>query len=98
MLSVHTHNATVTLDDLASMIARGFKEQREDMVLQFKRIDERFEQIDEMIQKMETTINLRLGGVQRQLDAIYLKDYVSKQEHRDLEKRVANLELKGATF
>ncbi|MBI2263097.1 hypothetical protein HY373_01085 [Candidatus Berkelbacteria bacterium] len=64
----------MTLDDLAAMVVRGFREQREYMDKRFEQIDERFKQIDKRFERVDErfkqadarflTINARLDLIE----------------------------------
>ena len=78
-----------TNDELARMVAEGFKETNERMVQGFERVDERFKQVDDRLDH----IDARLGKIESDVSDIR-KHFVYRYEFEDLMGRVKYLEEK----
>ena len=81
MKSKKTKNKSVTLDDLAIMVANGFSDQESRFNKRFDGIDERFDRVED-----------RLDGVEDRLDSLENKVENLDKAIFDLQLRVGSVE------
>ena len=87
-------NKTVTLDDLALMIGRGFNEVHE----KFNKVDERFDGLEGRMDNLEKKVDDGLLRANARFDTIEMRiqdlDVISRIEFDDLMERVKFIEMK----
>jgi hypothetical protein len=82
----------VTTDDLAIMIAKGFRGVDEKMSGLEKRLTGKIDSVDTRLTSLESKVNQMDMRLTSQLDNVVL-NYTRRDEHSKLEKRVRRLEL-----
>ena len=96
------HETSVTIDDLAIMIANGFR----GVDKRFEAVDKRFEDLEERLTGRIDSVDTRLTSLESKVDQMDMRltsrmdnmvlNYVNQTEYSHLEKRVKKLELARA--
>jgi BMFP domain-containing protein YqiC len=81
-------NKKVTIDDLATMVQRGFIEIREDIRADTSHLDSK---LSSRIDRLEAKLDYRFDSLSNRIDDLSLTK-ISRDEHRMLATRVTNLE------
>ena len=93
--STSNHESNVTIDDLAIMIANGFRgadKKFEDIEERFCGVDGRFDGIEKRLTSLESKVDQMDMRLTSRMDNMVL-NYVNQTEYSHLEKRVKKLEL-----
>jgi len=90
-------NKDVTLNDLASMISRGFDAQNEHFDKRFDKIEDRLDKVENRLDHMDVRldhIDIRLARVERDVDEIKER-MIKRPEFDDVLARVKYLEVRS---
>ncbi len=96
--SISNHESTVTIDDLAIMIANGFRgvdKRFEAIEERFCGVDGKFDGLEKRLSSLESKVDQMDMRLTSRMDNMVL-NYVNQTEYSHLEKRVKKLEFARA--
>lgn len=85
-----TKVTTVSLDDLASMVVGGFKEQKEHFDTRIDGVEARIDGLESRFDGLES----RFNGVEQKLGALHSDVLSMHYDHKLLKARMENVELR----